>query len=398
MGKTLRAIGAGVGAGLTQLAGSMQQNLDNERADKRLEKEDAFKDRQLKVQEDNLAMAREQADRAKRDDRTKMLHSKMVAELAGKDDPREVLRIISGNNNGNLDPTNFTFNDPARSEKDNLNPDGTPAYAVMDISYNKTDPETGEILRDPVTGGPEQRRVDDKRVSRKVFKTRAEFEEFKYSRINPEKWLADSYADWTSDKKYKQAADLAEFNRKQAALDDQAKLQTESGKAGLAKTKSETAENIANAEKLRADAGTAKQLGAASTQPTDSVMDLDGKIIKLTTAESNSMNKTADKLVEVFPGISPEDAWRVDKGLSNTTYRTFVDKSAAIVAEDPKKRNEAIKAIAKRFRVKNDVAAGLLDQGLKYVDEPEKVPWWKSIFSGDGGNSSSDDSSYSTMN
>ena len=395
MGKTLRAIGAGVGAGLTQLAGSMQQNLDNERADKRLEKEDAFKDRQLKVQEDNLAMAREQADRAKRDDRTKMLHSKMVAELAGQDDPREVLRIISGNNNGNLDPTNFTFNDPARSEKDNLNPDGTPAYAVMDISYNKTDPETGEILRDPVTGGPEQRRVDDKRVSRKVFKTRAEFEEFKYSRINPEKWLADSYADWTSDKKYKQAADLAEFNRKQAALDDVSYNQTETGRVKTAEIRSKTAENIAQAAKLRADAKDVKDKGAASTQPTDSVMDLDGKIIKLTTAESNGMNKAADKLAENFPGISPEDAWRVDKGLSNTTYRTFVDKTAAVVAEDPKKRNEAIKAIAKRFRVKNDVAAGLLDQGLKYVDEPDKLSLWQRMF---GNDDSTNDSSYSTMN
>jgi len=395
MGKTLRAIGAGVGAGLTQLAGSMQQELDNERADKRLAKEDAFRDRQLKVQEENLAMAREQADRAKRDDRTKMLHSKMVAELAGQDDPRKVLEIISGNNNGNLDPTNFTFNDPARSEKENLNPDGSPAYAVMDISYNKTDPETGEILRDPVTGGPEQRRVDDKRVSRKVFKTRAEFEEFKYSRINPEKWLADSYADWTSDKKYKQAADLAEFNRKQAALDDVSYNQTETGRVKTAEIRSKTAENIAQAAKLRADAKDVKDKGAASTQPTDSVMDLDGKIIKLTTAESNGMNKAADKLAENFPGISPEDAWRVDKGLSNTTYRTFVDKTAAVVAEDPKKRNEAIKAIAKRFRVKNDVAAGLLDQGLKYVDEPDKPSLWQRMF---GNDDSTNDSSYSTMN
>ena len=399
MGKTMRAIGAGVGAGLTSIAGSMQQELDDERADKRLAKEDAFRDRQLKMQEESLNIAKDQAARTKRDDRTKMLHSKMVTSLAGKKDPREILSILSGNSNGNLDPTNFTFNDAARSEKGNLNPDGTPAYAVADISYNTTDPETGEILKDPVTGEPMQRRVDDKAVNRIVWKTQDEFEQFKYSRINPEKWLADTYADWTSDKKYKQAEELAEHNRKQAALNDQAKLRTESGKAGLAATKASTDKDVASAEKLRAESKDVKNKGAASTQPTDSVMGLDGKTVKLTTAEANGMNKAADKLAESIPSITPEDAYRVDKGLSTDLYRTFVDKAASAVDKDPKKRNEAIKSIAKRFRVKNDTAAGVLDQALKYVDKEDKPGLWKRWFS--GGNSSDDSGEavdYSSMN
>ena len=393
MGKTMRAIGAGVGAGLTSIAGSMQQELDDERVDKRLAKEDAFRDRQLKMQEESLNIAKEQAARTKRDDRTKMLHSKMVTSLAGKKDPREILSILSGNSNGNLDPTNFTFNDAARSEKGNLNPDGTPAYAVADISYNTTDPETGEILKDPVTGGPMQRRVDDKAINRIVWKTQDEFEQFKYSRINPEKWLADTYAEWTSDKKYKQAEELAEHNRKQRVLDDESYNKTETGRAKLAKTRSETAENTANATKLRTDAG------AASTQQTDSVMGLDGKTVKLTTAEANGMNKAADKLAESIPSITPEDAYRVDKGLSTDLYRTFVDKAASAVDKDPKKRNEAIKSIAKRFRVKNDTAAGVLDQALKYVDKEDKPGLWERWFS--GGNSSDDSGEavdYSSMN
>ena len=393
MGKTMRAIGAGVGAGLTSIAGSMQQELDDERADKRLAKEDAFRDRQLKMQEESLNIAKEQAARTKRDDRTKMLHSKMVTSLAGKKDPREILHILSGNSNGNLDPTNFTFNDAARSEKGNLNPDGTSAYAVADISYNTTDPETGEILKDPVTGGPMQRRVDDKAINRIVWKTQDEFEQFKYSRINPEKWLADTYAEWTSDKKYKQAEELAEHNRKQRVLDDESYNKTETGRAKLAKTRSETAENTANATKLRTDAG------AASTQQTDSVMGLDGKTVKLTTAEANGMNKAADKLAESIPSITPEDAYRVDKGLSTDLYRTFVDKAASAVDKDPKKRNEAIKSIAKRFRVKNDTAAGVLDQALKYVDKEDKPGLWERWFS--GGNSSDDSGEavdYSSMN
>jgi len=201
------------------------------------------------------------------------------------------------------------------------------------------------------------------------------------------------HAEWTSDKKYKQAEELAEFNRKQKVLDDESYNKTETGRAKLAKTRSETAENTANATKLRTDAG------AASTQQTDSVMGLDGKTVKLTTAEANGMNKAADKLAESIPSITPEDAYRVDKGLSTDLYRTFVDKAASAVDKDPKKRNEAIKSIAKRFRVKNDTAAGVLDQALKYVDKEDKPGLWERWFS--GGNSSDDSGEavdYSSMN
>ena len=379
MAKIGRAIAAGVGAGLTQLAGSMQQGLDQERADKRLAKEDAFRDRQLKVQEENLAMAREQADRAKRDDRTKMLHGRMVSQLAGQNDPRKVLEIISGNSNGNVDPTNFSFNDAARSEKENLNPDGSPAYAVADISYNETDPVTGEILPDPVTGGPKQRRVDDKRLSRKVWRTKAEFEEFKASRVNPEKWMADSYAEWTSDKKYRQAAEAAEFNRKQMLLDEKAKLQTETGKAGLAKTKSETAENVANAEKLRADAVTKQETKLAD----DTVLkNFDGSELRYNRNAITLKRDELETMQDSFPGMDLQEKVNYEQGMPKIQKEVKVIVMDVVRnADDKGAKADAIEWIRNTLRVKRSVAEGILQDEMKGV-ESDEPSWWQKLTSG----------------
>jgi len=379
MGKTMRAIGAGVGAGLTSIAGSMQQELDDERVDKRLAKEDAFRDRQLKMQEESLNIAKEQAARTKRDDRTKMLHSKMVTSLAGKKDPREILSILSGNSNGNLDPTNFTFNDAARSEKGNLNPDGTPAYAVADISYNTTDPETGEILKDPVTGGPMQRRVDDKAINRIVWKTQDEFEQFKYSRINPEKWLADTYAEWTSDKKYKQAEELAEHNRKQRVLDDESYNKTETGRAKLAKTRSETAENVANAEKLRAESVTKQETKLAD----DTVLkNFDGSELRYNRNAITLKRDELETMQDSFPGMDLQEKVNYEQGMPKIQKEVKVIVMDVVRnADDKGAKADAIEWIRNTLRVKRSVAEGILQDEMKGV-ESDEPSWWQKLKSG----------------
>ena len=377
--KALRAISAGVGAGLAQLAGSMQQGVDQERVDKRLAKEDAFKDRQLKMQEESLAIAREQADRAKREDRIKMLHGRTVSALAGKTDPREILNILSGNNTGNLVPTNFTFNDAARSEKENLNPDGTPVWAVADISYNEVYSDTGEIVPDPVTGGPKQRRVDDKRLSRKVWKTQAEFERFKFNRLNPMKWMADGEAKWTADLKYQQAAEAAEVNRKQAALDDESYNKTETGRAKLAKTRSETAENVANAEKLRAESVTKQETKLAD----DTVLkNFDGSELRYNRNAITLKRDELETMQDSFPGMDLQEKVNYEQGMPKIQKEVKVIVMDVVRnADDKGAKADAIEWIRNTLRVKRSVAEGILQDEMKGV-ESDEPSWWQKLTSG----------------
>ena len=193
------------------------------------------------------------------------------------------------------------------------------------------------------------------------------------------KWMADGEAKWTADLKYQQAAEAAEVNRKQAALDDESYNKTETGRAKLAKTRSETAENVANAEKLRADAVTKQETKLAD----DTVLkNFDGSELRYNRNAITLKRDELETMQDSFPGMDLQEKVNYEQGMPKIQKEVKVIVMDVVRnADDKGAKADAIEWIRNTLRVKRSVAEGILQDEMKGV-ESDEPSWWQKLKSG----------------
>jgi hypothetical protein len=352
MGSTKRAIMAGLGAGLQTFASGLAQKYHQDQAniriDERLEKEDAFKERELEIKESEAATRRAAATRQAKFDNIKLMHLNLTRGLQGAgDNVNEQASVIS---KYFPDQRQYTNNPALAREKIGI--DGKPAYMVWDVSYNKEDPATGQLIPNSETGATEQ---IPSASGPKVFWTKDDYTNFKAKLINSQIFTAFATQDITTDMAIKRDTAVSE-----------AKAKTTAGQAALAKTESETALNIAKAK------GVGKGPDKTST-----VTNIDGEVVQLTTPDTNKLINDTKSLKEKFHGITSGEAYRFMQGMRNPNMAKGLNQYAQRVVNDPTKEAQAVKDIMTVYRVSKSTATDILSEAKMGVKDNTPTLWDK---------------------
>lgn len=367
MGKTSRAILGGVGAGLMQFGQSYAQKIarDDEaaRLAGRMEKEDAFKERELTIREKEADLRIKAQERQALFDEAKLRHGSLIRDL---NDAGENKDLIGQAYSKNLpDDKQWHYNDGATKSKG--------AYAVFNIGYRVTDPATGEFVIDESTGLPMER-VSPLNGGQKVFQTIEEYTDWKSDVINPLFGLSLLNQKKTADQRYDDSVRMHEYT-------------TGTRKGQLAEEKTE-----AEIELLKERAALAKrspQAAKAGQLPTGTVMGLDGKEVELTTSEQNRLINDTKSLKELFPGIVSGEVYRFARAMENPKLsRGLANTAEAVVRETdidgkPMTKERAAQGLAELYGVKVSVAAEILAESMRHVGKDER-PWWKRVLGGSG--------------
>jgi hypothetical protein len=349
MGKTSRAIMAGVGAGLTTfgqgMARKIEQDAANERVDARLEKEDAFKERQLKLREDEAGLRMEALKRQATFDKAKLGHAKLVQDVSAAGD--NVDMQADAFSKFFPDKRNYSNNPNAAfmmGEKE-----GREVFAVWDVSFNEEDPTTGEMVPDPQTGNTKQVRSKNGQM---IFRTQDEFISWKSKLMNPDLYLAYSAQDITTQMAIKQDTALAD-----------ARAKTQAGKAVISKTEAEAALATERASLAKR---TDPNIRAGAVDRQKSTMQNlpghpDGKSTKLTTKEMEQRKDDAKSWKEKIEGITAQEVRYIEQG--REMFPGWVDKVGQLVVDQGSSKEEvnaAAKTIESKYKVSPTTAKGML--------------------------------------
>jgi hypothetical protein len=352
MGSTSTAIMAGVGAGLQQfgsgLAQKYHQDQANIRVDKRLEKEDAFKERELQIKEDEAATRQAAAQRQAKFDNMKLMHLNLTRGLAGAgDNVNEQASVIS---KYFPDKRQYTNNPALAATQRGV--DGKQAYMVWDVNYNREDPATGQLIPNAETGGPEQ---EPSPSGPKIFWTKDDYTNFKANLINPPVFAAYAAQDLTTqmaiDRDEKLAASYAE---------------TAVGRAKIAKTKSETALNIAKSK-----------IAGKGPDKTSTVEGLDGSTVELTTPDTNKLINDTKSLKDKIPGITSGEAYRFMQGMRNKSMSAGLNQVAQQVVNKKTPKAKAVNDIMSVYRVTKSTATDILAEAMQGVEDTRPTLWEK---------------------
>jgi hypothetical protein len=359
MGSTSRAIFAGVGAGLQTfgagLAQKYHQDQANIRIDERLKTEDAFKKRELDIKEQDANNRKAAAARQARFDNMKLMHLNLTRGLAGAgDNVNEQASVIS---KYFPDKRQYSNNPSMAATMSGI--DGKQPYMVWDVNYNKEDPVTGQLVPNPETGATEQ---IPSASGPKVFWTKDDYTNFKAKLINPQVFTAFATQDITTDMAIKRDVAVSE-----------AKTKTTAGQAALAKTKSETALNIAKA----------KTVGKGPDK-TSTVQGLDGKTVELTTPDTNKLINDTKSLKEKFIGITSGEAYRFMQGMRDPNMARGLQQAAQKVVNKKALRNDVIKDLMIIYRVTKTTATDILSEAMSGVKDTRPTLWEKFMGRGEG--------------
>jgi hypothetical protein len=348
MAKLGRAIAAGVQSGLTTLGAGLAQEAEQERVDKRLAKEDQFKERQLNIAETDANLRKEAAERQKFFDNTKIKHAKLVQGLQGAGSNRDmqadaITKFFP-------DKRIYRFNQRRATEED--------AWGVMDISFLDKDKVTGEVTLDPLTGLPTE--IQTKAPTNEIiFKTEGAYEKFKSGIVSPDLYLAYATENISTEMAIRKANAFAD-----------AATKTEVGTAELAKTKAQTGKLKAEEAKLRAEilAG----VGADGKKKTvGSVINLDGSEKKLSTAEVNQLINDTKSLRSLYEGTTSGEAWRISKAFEDSNRMRGLQLTAQKIqnADDQEEsKQKAINSLMVKWRLKKTIAAAIIEEALVGVE------------------------------
>jgi hypothetical protein len=249
MSKLSRAIAGGVGLGMQQFGASMlqihNQEQANARTDARLEKTDAFKERELVAREDELLLRKQAAERQAKFDNFKLLHDNLTKSV--------------GTSGGNVklelkafsdffpNQRQYTLNQGARDS--HINDNGQKPFMVVDVGVFDEDATTGELIPDPLTGEPQQ--VMSK-LGPLVFWRPEDYEEFKVKMVGADAFLAAAVQNRT--RKEAIGTDIAVSNAiAEGTVVGQAEIEKSKSVTELNKQKTEDLkrkENLPLSEKL----------------------------------------------------------------------------------------------------------------------------------------------------
>lgn len=346
MGSTSTALIAGLGAGLGAVSQGLMQKKQDEILAEKQRKADEFRERELSVRERDADIREKAAKRQELMDTTKIKHGSLIRDLSMAGENMDLR--AKAFSQYHPDKRQYKPNQAARDKLTEKS--GKDVFAVWDVSYNETDPATGEVVVDPETGRAKQIQSP---AGPMIFHTSDDFANWQSKIMNPDLFLAYE-AQGLSDQ---MALDRARKLHEQRAA-------TPLGEAELEVKEATADHKRAQAEKLRADA----EAGPAKEKPTGMVINKDGKEVSLTTPEQNRLINDTKSLKEKYPGVQSGEAYRIMEGVRNTTENKKLTLIAKKVKSGKITDQQAIEGIMTTYRVSKSIASDMLAEwtvGLK---------------------------------
>ena len=328
----LRGLGKGLAKGLVRLGTDIQSAKEQEKKDKLLAEEKAFRERKFQAERKDAAtrneLLRAQTMMKKAEYHTKALSS---AFAMSNGNPSVMAETLSRHSNDNLV---YTYNQPASLKASkNIDPKTGKPYGnsvVYDIGTYIEKPD-GTLEKDPMTG---KNRIDPLPgiTGRTTWNNTDDWTNSMIRKMDPAEALARENSKRTI-AETRERAELAHQNElKKIAAQEKSKI-TVAEETGV------TAKNIAESKRL------AK--GAASTQSTiqfEGFAGPDGKpeIHKFTTDGARKHRDNMASFVKEYGGISPGEAFKISLVKDDAQDRQdFQDALADVL--DPEKPEDTEK-------------------------------------------------------
>jgi len=347
MGSTSNAIFAGVGAGLGALSQGLMQQEQQEKEDERIKRSEDLKERELKIREQDAENRAKAAKRQELMDTTTIKHSNLVRDLSLAGDNQELR--AQAFSKYHPDKRQYKPNQAARDEIAKRS--GREVFAVWDVSYNDTDPVTGEVKVDPTTGKAKQIQSP---AGPMIFYTSDEYANWQAKIMNHDLFFAHEAQGLTD----QMALDRARKLHEQRAA-------TPLGEAELEVKEATADHKRAQAEKLRADA----KAGPVSEKPTGKVTDISGKEVTLTTPEQNRLINDTKSLKEIIPGVTSGEAYRLMEGIKDPKLSAGLTALAQSVVDGKNTEADAVAGIQKKYSVSRTVAKDVLAEQMQGLQD-----------------------------
>jgi hypothetical protein len=357
MSRLGRAVAAGVAGFGSRYLSDLDKQKEQERVDERLAKEDAFKERQLEIQESDLEIRRAAAERQEFFDNTKKKHLEFSQQMAAAmGNKKQEMKIMS-----NLFPDKKQYEYDEHATNNMVHPEtGKKPYAVINMSFLDQDPVTNEVRMDPDTGAP--KKIYTKAPTDKmVFWDKADYYNRLATNASPDIFTATAAADYN-----RSANNEAAIKRVNDIAD------TVTGQSQLAKEAADTDLAVAKAEKLRAEVKSG--VYSKNKKAVGSVMGLDGNDVKLSTPEVNQLINDTKSMKEKYPGINSGEAYRLSEAMESPARVRGLQTLAQQVVNEETPKSQAISELQTAYRLTKQTATDLLNEQIQGVEN--NAPSW----------------------